>query len=208
MARTRLSGRVGPGLDPCGAMQVEVELAPGQDREIVFLLGAAPSLEKAQGFIQHNRGLVPQHGGLEGVWHHWQRMLGTVYVETPDPAINTLVNGWLIYQTLSCRLWGRSGYYQSGGAFGFRDQLQDVMALVHAAPHLMREHLLRAAAHQFVEGDVQHWWHPPVGRGMHPHFGRLLVASAGHLPVCKTGRRYGGARRASRLHRRPAAQGR
>jgi cellobiose phosphorylase len=170
MTRTRLSGKVGPGLDPCGAMQTEFEMAPSQDREIVFVLGAAASIEEARGLIQRFRGTEAAHRALQGAWHYWQRTLGTVHVETPDPGLNALVNGWLLYQTLACRLWGRSGFYQSGGAFGFRDQLQDIMALVHAEPRLVREHLLRAASRQFVPGDVQHWWHPPTGRGVRTNF--------------------------------------
>ena len=169
MSRTRLSGKVGAGLDPCGAMQSAFELASGQEREIVFSMGAAQNIDEARGLIQRFRGALPARKALEGVWSYWQRTLGTVYVETPDQSINILVNGWLLYQTLGCRLWARSGFYQSGGAFGFRDQLQDVMALVHAEPRLMREHLLRVAAHQFVQGDVQHWWHPPIGRGVRTH---------------------------------------
>jgi cellobiose phosphorylase len=169
LKRARLSGKVGAGLDPCGAVQVAFDLADGQEREISFRLGAGRSAIEVQNLIQRFRRADASRVALEEVWSYWNRTLGAVNVDTPDPAVNVMANGWLLYQTLSARIWGRTGFYQSGGAYGFRDQLQDVMALVHAEPALTREHLLRAAAHQFREGDVQHWWHPPAGRGVRTH---------------------------------------
>ncbi len=170
LKRARLSGKVGAGLDPCGAVQVAFDLPDGQERETSFRLGVGRNAADVQNLIQRFRRADASRVALEGVWEYWNRTLGAVNVDTPDPAVNVMANGWLLYQTLSCRLWGRTGFYQSGGAYGFRDQLQDVMALVHAEPALTREHLLRAAAHQFREGDVQHWWHPPAGRGVRTHF--------------------------------------
>ena len=170
MRRKRLSGRTGASLDPCAAIQTRIELADGQEREIVFVFGAARTGEEAQRFIERFGGRAGARQALEAVWGHWNHALGAVHVETPDPALDVLANGWLVYQTLSCRLWGRSGYYQSGGAYGFRDQLQDTMALIHATPWLAREQLIRCAERQFRQGDVQHWWHPPHGQGVRTHF--------------------------------------
>jgi len=169
LRRAGLSGRVGVGLDPCAAIQVPFELEAGQSCEITFRLGMGRSHDEAGELVQRFRGAAAVREALAAVKSHWDDVLGTVRISTPDPSIDLLANGWLVYQTLACRVWARSGYYQSGGAWGFRDQLQDAMALVHARPQVLRDQLLLCAGRQFVEGDVQHWWHPPSGRGVRTH---------------------------------------
>ncbi len=166
MGRARLSNVVGAALDPCGAMQVMVDLPAEASHEWVFRLGCGVDSADMAAQMDRTRGRMVAHEALAAVKDYWRITLGAVQVHTPDAALDVLVNGWLLYQTLACRLWGRAGFYQSGGAFGFRDQLQDVMALLHAEPGLARAHLLRCAERQFREGDVQHWWHANSGRGV------------------------------------------
>jgi cyclic beta-1,2-glucan synthetase len=161
----RLSGRLGAGLDPCAALQASVELRPGARAEIIFLLGETESREKSRELVSLYR-KTNLNETLRRVTGSWNDLVGTVQVTTPDPSMDLLLNGWLLYQTLSCRIWGRAGFYQVSGAYGFRDQLQDVLALCVARRDIARNHLLLAASRQFVEGDVQHWWHPPSGRGV------------------------------------------
>jgi cellobiose phosphorylase len=166
MARQTLSGRLGASMDPCGAIQIPVELLEGETRDFIFRLGAAGDKAEAGALIQRFRRNGSARASLDANHARWHDLLDAVQVHTPDPTLDVLANGWLLYQVVSCRLWGRSGFYQSGGAFGFRDQLQDAMAVVHAEPNLLRDQILLCASRQFVEGDVQHWWHPPAGRGV------------------------------------------
>jgi len=166
LRRTVLAGRDGAGLDPCAALQITIELAPQEAREVFFLLGEAESKEAAQTLVSTFTDPGAVNRSFEEVLNYWDAVLGTIEVKTPDDAMDTMLNRWLLYQTLSCRIWARSAFYQSGGAFGFRDQLQDSMALVYSKPAIAREQIIRACRHQFKEGDVQHWWHPPSGRGV------------------------------------------
>jgi cyclic beta-1,2-glucan synthetase len=164
--RTGLTGRDGAGWDPCAAIQTTIDLAPGEAREVIFLLGQAESIEAARAINARFCKASEVNEAFERVLGFWDQTLGTIEIKTPDASMDTLVNRWLLYQTLACRVWGRSAFYQSSGAFGFRDQLQDVMALLYSQPQVAREQILRAAAHQFKEGDVLHWWHEPTGRGV------------------------------------------
>ncbi|UCF60065.1 MAG: hypothetical protein JSV37_09870 [Anaerolineaceae bacterium] len=175
MRRIRLSNRTGAGLDPCSAMQVKLELAPGESIDVICLLGQADSLGEVQRLVGKYREDLGVEEALLRTTRWWDSFLGNIQVETPELSTNFIINHWLLYQTLSCRLWGRSAFYQSGGAFGFRDQLQDVMALIYSAPKLARDHILLAASRQFREGDVQHWWHLPSGGGIRSRFSDDLL---------------------------------
>ena len=160
-----LGSRVGAGLDPCCALQTVIELKAGQEIDLIFVLGQAADRESARALVLRYRAVTAE-SVLSDVRRNWDHILGTVQVETPDRAMDLMLNRWLQYQTIVCRLWARAAFYQAGGAYGFRDQLQDTMALTLALPQAARAHLLRAGARQFSEGDVQHWWHPPTGRGV------------------------------------------
>jgi cyclic beta-1,2-glucan synthetase len=166
LERIGLAGSVEAGSDPCAAFQVHLELAEGGSEEVTFLLGQGTDRAMALELVQRFQEPTQVQQAWQETQQTWDNILGVVQVQTPDLAMNLLLNRWLLYQTLSCRLWGRSALYQSSGAFGFRDQLQDVLALLHARPDLTRAHILEAARHQFEAGDVLHWWHPPEGRGV------------------------------------------
>ena len=166
LGRIGLSSTVQAGLDPCAALQLHIDLPPGGSEEVWFLLGQGADRAEAVALATRFQDSAQVEQAWQAVNDFWDNLLGAVQVHTPDPAMDLLLNRWLLYQSLSCRIWGRSAFYQSSGAIGFRDQLQDVMALVHAAPELARRHILTAAGRQFEAGDVLHWWHPPSGRGV------------------------------------------
>ena len=165
MHRETLSGRSGMGQDPCITLQTVVILEPHETAEIIIVLGQGSNIEHVRSLVGKYKEPLQIEASLSQTCAWWDRFLETVQIETPDMAVNIIMNRWLLYQTLACRFWARTAFYQSGGAFGFRDQLQDALAFLHAAPAITRELLLTAASRQFVEGDVQHWWHPPSGAG-------------------------------------------
>jgi len=193
LERWGLSGCVEPGVDPCAALQVHIELGPGQETETHFILGQGASRDEALDLVARFR----DKASIDAAWGRcrgfWDDVLGKVVVKTPEPAMDLMLNRWLLYQTLAARVFGRTAFYQSSGAFGYRDQLQDVMALFRAAPGRARAHILDAAAHQFEQGDVLHWWHPPSGRGVRtrcsddlawlPYVTTGYVAATGDLTI-------------------------
>ncbi|HTC19704.1 MAG TPA: phosphorylase, partial [bacterium] len=165
LRRESLSGAAGAGFDPCGVLQASFDLAPGEKKEFAFFLGQGENQDHARRLVRKIR-QSDLTARLQTVAQNWDRLLGKIQVQTPDRSMDILLNRWLLYQTLACRFWARSAFYQAGGAIGFRDQLQDVLAVMTTDPGMARAHILKTAARQFLEGDVQHWWHPPLGRGV------------------------------------------
>jgi cellobiose phosphorylase len=166
LRRTSLAERFGPLEDPCAALLVDISLEPGESKEVIFVLGQAAGLGQVRRLIREHADVDRARESFAAMSRQWDDILNAMQVSTPDIGLNLMMNRWLLYQVLACRLWARTSNYQSGGAYGFRDQLQDVMALVYSAPNESRSHILRSAARQFEEGDVQHWWHPPSGVGV------------------------------------------
>jgi cyclic beta-1,2-glucan synthetase len=166
LKRVGLTGRVMAGSDPCAALQLLINLNAEETKEFHFVLGQGKDRSQALTLIGRFRDPAQVDTAWQAVHDQWEKLLGAVQVETPDKQMDMMLNRWLPYQNLSCRIWGRSGLYQSSGAYGFRDQLQDVMAVLHSAPEEARQQILRAASRQFEAGDVLHWWHPPSGRGV------------------------------------------
>lgn len=166
LERKALSGHTGAALDPCSALQVLVEIDPEKEIEVIFTMGYAPDAAKARQLISQTKNLEEVNRLFTDTCSWWNKILGTIQIEIPDQATNFLMNRWLVYQDLGCRFWGRTAFYQSSGAYGFRDQLQDTMTLVYSVPHIARNYILYAASRQFGEGDVQHWWHPQTGAGI------------------------------------------
>jgi cellobiose phosphorylase len=164
--RKKLSGRIGAAMDTCAALHVKFDLLNNAETEIVFLIGSESNMVEARILLEKFADKAAVRQALANTKKYWKDIVETVQVTTPDLSLDLLANGWLLYQTIACRMFGRSGFYQSGGAFGFRDQLQDVLALLAIQPELAREQILLSASRQFTEGDVQHWWHPPEGRGV------------------------------------------
>jgi cyclic beta-1,2-glucan synthetase len=205
----RLAESTGAGVDPCAAMRAMVTLAPGETRDVVVLLGAATSADAARALIERNGAAARATTALDGAVDAWNRRLSTIVVHTPVPEFDAMANGWSLYQALSCRMWARSALYQSSGAYGFRDQLQDCMAFVYAEPAVARAHLVRAAGRQFREGDVQHWWHEPSGRGVRTRSSDDLVwlAFAADHYVRVTGDAAVWDERIAFLEQRPLAPG-
>lgn len=166
LKRIGLTGLVEAGLDPCAALQLHIDIQPGATEQVFFILGQAADRDSSLGLVRQYQDIHQVEAAWEANNQFWNDLLGGVQVHTPEPAFDLLLNRWLLYQTLVCRIWGRTAFYQSSGAYGYRDQLQDVLALLHVSPQEARAHILRAARHQFEAGDVLHWWHPPSGRGV------------------------------------------